>query len=295
MTRLSPRTFRMSGKRRTALAVAVALACVASGCSSGNKAPQAHRTVATPPKPKPKPKPKPTPSGPCQISATVTCAAGVLPIWTADEVRARLLGAKDVPSSMTHPYDPAWWGVTVHNQYFRQWVNGNYVPGCHYDWIALSGANRVVSGHNHLWSDYGPQYPRWPLESITQYAYVYADSTVQAHDINAVWNRQCVTKHVPYKQLLGGYYAPPEKNVDQTTRDVLSGWAHLRIVEKRYPDYAATPEEDIFDILQNGNVLIVDWTFEQYETDPKLQYWARTLSDADQMLDRQVAKLSAAQ
>jgi hypothetical protein len=287
VTRLAARAIRTSIRRRTALALAVSLVSAVAGCSSGKPAPQVHRAA-------PSPTPKPTPSGPCQISATVTCEPGVLPVWTTDIVRTRLLGAKDVLPTMTHPYDPTWFGLTLHNQYMRRWANGNFVPGCHYEWLPLTGSKRIISGYNYLWSDYNSQYPHWPREGITQYAYVYTDPTVEAHDINTAWNQTCTTGHLPYRQLIGSYYSPPVKVTDQITLDVRSGWAHKRLVEKRYPDNSTTPEVDIFDYLQNGNVLIVDLTVEQYEQDPKLQYWDRTLSDASLMLDRQVAKLGSA-
>jgi hypothetical protein len=266
-------------------ALVVALICSMAGCSGGSKPNSAHSKVA-------KATPTPTPSGPCHISTTVTCVTGVLPDWTADVARAHLLGPKDVPQNMKHPFDPTWWGSTDYNQYFRRWLNGNYVPGCHYDWVGMNGSTHITSGYNLLWSDYGTQYPRWPQESITQYVYVYTDPVVQARDINAVWNHACTTGRIPYRQLLNGYYFPAEQVTDQTTQDVRSGWAHERIIEKRIPDSPGSPEEDVFDLLQSGNVLLVNWSFEQYTKDTKPQDWARTITDIDLMLDRQVTKLN---
>lgn len=279
-----PQPFRT---RSAALALAVTSAVLALGsaCSSGHGHPKST------PKAIKSATPAPTPSGPCQISTTVTCQAGALPIWTADVAHAHLLEAKDVPKQLTHPYDPSWWGITAHNQYLRQWADGNYVPGCHNEWIAMSGPTRVIVGHNLLWSDYGSQYPRAAQESVTQYAYVYTDPKVEAHDINAVWNNRCDSKHIPYVQLLDGYSIAPEKNVDQSSQDMRSGWAHKRIIEKQYPDYRDRPEEDVFDLLQKGNVLIVTYTFEQYWKDPSQQDLDRTVSDVDSMVDRQVTKL----
>lgn len=277
----------MPQRSRSVLALAAAMAVLALGsaCSSG------HGHHKTSPKAIKNATPAPTPSGPCQISATVTCQAGVLPVWTADVLRSHLLEDKDVRSQMSHPYDASWWGITEYNQYLRRWAGGNYVPACHFSWIEMNGPTRVVAGHNLLWSDYGSQYPHWPQESITQYAYVYTDPTVEAHDINAVWNNSCDSKHIPYLQLLHGYFVPPEKDVDQSSQDVRAGWAHKRIVEKRYPDNTAQPEQDVFDFLQKGNVLIVNYAFEQYTKDPAQQDLDRTLSDVNSMLDRQVAKL----
>lgn len=287
MTRQSRQPLRPRSRTAVSALVAAVLA-LGSACSSGHGHPQSHAKATSA-------KPTPKPSGPCNISTTVTCVDGTLPVWTADEVRSRLLGPKDVLPSMTHPYDPTWWGLTSKNQYMRQWATGNYIPGCQYKWIGLTGPGRVISGHNYLWSDDNPDYPHWPREGITQYAYVYSNSTMQAQDITAAWGQTCNSGHLPYRQLIGDYYSPPAKVVDQTTVDVRSGWAHKRVLEKRWPDNSTVPEEDIFDYLQNGNVLIATLTVEQYAFDPKYQQWDRTLSEADLMLGRQVAKLSAAQ
>lgn len=283
-----PQRSRRAFPTALVLAVTSAVLALGSACSSGHGHPKSS------PKAIKSATPTPTPSGPCQISTTVTCTKGVLPVWTLDQLHARLLDTQDVLPSMTHPYDPTWWGTTVYNQYASRQASGNFVPGCHYYSTAMSGP-RVISGHNALWSDYDPQYPHWPRESITQFAYAYTDTSVEEKDINTVWNRQCTTGHFPYRQLEGGHYIPPEQDEDQTTTETRSGWAHKRIVEKKVPDNTASPEEDVFDFLQNGNVLIVDFTFEQYTVTPKDKDWARTLSDADKMLDRQIAKLNGPQ
>jgi hypothetical protein len=214
-------------------------------------------------------------------------------VWTEAEVRQRLLTQQDVLPSMTEQYSPTWWGLTDKNQYLRRWVSGNYVPGCHYNWIKLNGLVRVVGGYDHLWSDNHPPGPHWPQEGITQYAYVYSDALTEQRDIQSAWNQDCSSGHLPYRQLIAGYYSPPVKVVDQTILNALGGWAHKRVIEKRWPDNSTTPEVDIFDYLQNGNVLIVDLTVEQYLDSPSSQHWDRTIADADTMLGHEIAKLNA--
>ena len=142
MTNCSPRTGLTGSKALLAALVSATLA-VTTACSSGHPKSHSSSKAAVA-------EPAPTPSGPCKISTTVACTKGVLPIWTADQVRAHLLGAKDVLPTMKHPYDPTWYGLTRKNQYMRRWATGNYIPGCHYNWIQLSGPTRMISGYNYL-------------------------------------------------------------------------------------------------------------------------------------------------